>query len=172
MEISKYPCLADLELADDFPDNSGEIDLLIGSDFYWTIATHEVLRTNGGPTAMSSKLGWLLSGSTKTMHSLITITNMTISQGLHQPQTTFEEDELTQIIQNFWQLESLGIQQQSSSEQDEKLFLKNLHYTNTHYEVGLPWVRDPHDLPCHLNMCFNRLKALQYHLMKDSNVLK
>ena len=170
MEISKYPCLADLELADDFSDNSGEIDLLIGSDFYWTIATGEVLRTNGGPTAMSSKLGWLLSGPTEAMHSLITIANMTISQGLHQPQTTSEEDELTQILQNFWQLESLGIQQQSSSEQDEKLFLRNLRYTNTRYEVGLPWVRDPHDLPCHLNMCFNRLKLLQYRLMKDTNV--
>ena len=102
IEISKYPCLADLELADDFSDNSGEIDLRIGSDFYCTIGTGEVLHTNGGPTAMSSKLGWLLSGPTKGMYSLITITKMTIRQGLHQPQTTFEEDGLTQILQNFW----------------------------------------------------------------------
>ena len=55
------------------------------------------------------------------MYSLITISNMTISQGLHQPQTTSEEDELIQILQNFWQLESLGIQQQSLSEQDEQV---------------------------------------------------
>ena len=34
MEINKYPYLVDLELADDFSDNSGKIDLLIGSDFY------------------------------------------------------------------------------------------------------------------------------------------
>lgn len=172
MEINKYPCLADLELADDFSDSSGEIDILIGSDFYWTIATGEVLRTNGEPTAMSSKLGWLLSGPTEGMHSLITITNMTIIQGLHQLQTTSEEEELKQILQNFWQLESLGIQHQSLSEQDEKLFLRNLRYTNTHYEVGLPWIRDVHDLPCHLNLCFNRVKTLQYRLMKDSNVLR
>ena len=122
---------------------------------------------------MSSKLGWLLSGPTEGIYSLITISKMTISQGLlHQPQTTSEEDELTQILQNFWQLESLGIQQQSMCEQDEKLLLSNLRYIDTHYEVGLRSIRDAHDMSCHLNMCFNRVKALQYHLMKESSMLR
>ena len=54
----------------------------------------------------------------------------------------------------------------------EETFLRNLRYTDAHYEVGLPWIRDAHDLPCHLNMCFNRVKALQFRLMKDSKVLR
>ena len=80
MDINKYQCLADLDLADDFSEESDDIDLLVGSDFYWTIATGEVLCTNGGPTAMSSKLGWLLSGPLEGTYNLITINNMAISQ--------------------------------------------------------------------------------------------
>ena len=71
---------------------------------------------------MSSKLSQLLSRLTEGMYSLITITIMTVSQGLYQPQNTSEEFELTQILQNFWQLGSRGIKQQSLSKQDENCF--------------------------------------------------
>lgn len=172
VEVNKYPCLADLELADDFSDDSGDIDLLIGSDFYWSIITGEVLRTNGGPTAMNSKLGWLLSGPTDGTYSLITLTNLSISEQLHLPIATSEEDELTKTLKNFWQLESLGIQPESLPEPHEMMFLKNLQFNGTHYEVGLPWTRDAHDLPSHLNMCLNRTKALQNRLLKDIGVLR
>ena len=126
MDINKYPCLADLDLADDFSEESGDIDLLVSSDFYWTIATGEVLRTNGGPTVMSSKLGWLLSGPLEGMYNLITINNMAISQRLHQPQATLEQDELIQILRNFWELKCLGIQSQTLPERHEELFLRTL----------------------------------------------
>ena len=132
----------------------------------------EVLRTNGGPTAMNSKLGWLLSGPTDGTYNLITLTNLSISQRLHLPIATSEEDELTKILKNFWQLESLGIQPESLHEPLESMFLKNVQFNGTHYEVGLPWSRDAHDLPCHLTMCLNRAKALQNRLLKDSGVLR
>ena len=67
-----------------------------------------------------------------------------------------------QILRNFWELECLGIQSQASPERHEELLLRTLHYTDAHYEVGLPWIRDAHDLPCHLNMCFKQVKALQF----------
>ena len=38
------------------------IDILIGSDQYWQLVTGEVVKSKSGPTAMNTKLGWVLSG--------------------------------------------------------------------------------------------------------------
>ena len=56
------PHLEGLELADDQSDPRGSIDLLIGSDHYWDIVIGHTRRGINGPTAVSSSLGWLLSG--------------------------------------------------------------------------------------------------------------
>ena len=50
IKVDPYPCLRELELADDSRDKPSAIDVLIGSDYYWTIVTGEVMRINGGPT--------------------------------------------------------------------------------------------------------------------------
>ena len=42
-------------------DNSFEISLLIGADHYWDVIKDDIVRGDG-PTAMSSKIGYLLSG--------------------------------------------------------------------------------------------------------------
>lgn len=39
-----------------------EIDLLIGSDHYWKLVTSRVVKGTGGPTAIETRLGWVLSG--------------------------------------------------------------------------------------------------------------
>ena len=39
-----------------------EVDILIGSDQYWQIVTGEVRRGESGPTALHTRLGWVLSG--------------------------------------------------------------------------------------------------------------
>lgn len=38
--------------------------MLIGSDYYWDLVTGGVCRGNVGPTAIHTKLGWVLSGPT------------------------------------------------------------------------------------------------------------
>ena len=53
----------------DFADYSDgrsslEVDVLIGSDYYWDLVTGSVCRSEGGPTAIHTKLGWVLSGPT------------------------------------------------------------------------------------------------------------
>ena len=53
--IEKY---SHLELAD--PPSGDEelnIDILIGSEYYWKLVTGEVIRGDGGPTAVHTKLG-------------------------------------------------------------------------------------------------------------------
>ena len=55
--------IKDLDLADT-REGELDVDLLIGSDFYWSIFSGTVLRGDWcGPVALESKVGWILSGS-------------------------------------------------------------------------------------------------------------
>ena len=42
-----------------------EVDLLIGSDFYWDFVSGEMRRGDKGPVAAKTTLGWILSGPTE-----------------------------------------------------------------------------------------------------------
>jgi len=82
VHLDKYPQLCDLDLADPPGENAEVIDLLIGSDHYWDIVGEELIRTNRGPNAVSSKLGWLLSGP---LHSHVTtFSHLAVGQGYIQ----------------------------------------------------------------------------------------
>ena len=57
---SNYPFLKNLKLADEGLHKEN-IDLMIGTDFYWDIVDGSVKRGNGvAPVALGSKLGWVL----------------------------------------------------------------------------------------------------------------
>ena len=46
-----------------FSQNVGmDVDLLIGSDFYWNFLAGEIRRGEVGSVAMKTKVGWVLSG--------------------------------------------------------------------------------------------------------------
>ena len=57
---SNYPFLKNLKLADEGLHKEN-VDLMIGTDFYWDIVDGSVKRGNGvAPVALGSKLGWVL----------------------------------------------------------------------------------------------------------------
>ena len=65
VEVDQYPHLRELELADqrlDHNDYGENIDILIGSDFYWDVVTGDRIQAENGPVAVSSVSGWLVSG--------------------------------------------------------------------------------------------------------------
>ena len=69
MDTSSVACghLSGLELADPGVDGKDlEIDLLIGSDHYWKVVTGRIVRGDNGPTAIETRLGWILSGPSAT----------------------------------------------------------------------------------------------------------
>ena len=58
--------LSGLKLADSANDGEEfDLDILIGSDYYWQLVTGHVIHGNDGPTAMHTKLGWVLSDPVK-----------------------------------------------------------------------------------------------------------
>ena len=61
-EVVQLPYFRELPLAHPITtDQNFKISMLIGVDHYWDIVEDDIIRGNG-PTAMSSKLGYLLSG--------------------------------------------------------------------------------------------------------------
>ena len=55
--------LLGIELADSADiGNVVEVDMLIGSDFYWSLVAGRVRWGRSGPMAVQTKIGWMLSG--------------------------------------------------------------------------------------------------------------
>ena len=86
ISIEQFPELCDLELADPPSDKSKSIDLLVGSDYYWNIVEEDTVRTDGGPTAIKSKLGWLISGPLTSL--LSSNSTLTLCQGFRELRET------------------------------------------------------------------------------------
>ena len=63
VEVSKYPHLQGLQLADSSKSQNSS-DVLIGSDYYWDFVTGDTVHGEFGPTAINSKFRWLVSAPT------------------------------------------------------------------------------------------------------------
>ena len=142
VEVNAYPHIEGLALADAFDDqDSGSIDVLIGSDNYWNFVTGETIRGDYGPTAISSKLGWLLSGPINGAgtNSVDTFTTNLIISGEFGNRSANGDDELKSTLKQFWETESIEIREpeDSSINQLSKSFLKNIKYEDHRYEVSL-----------------------------------
>ena len=82
--IAQHPHLTGLELADSSGDGSPlPVDLLIGSDYYWELVTGSVCRGTGGPIAIHTKLGWVLSGPASSDKPDQCAMNLSITHVLH-----------------------------------------------------------------------------------------
>ncbi|VDI32537.1 Hypothetical predicted protein [Mytilus galloprovincialis] len=112
---------------------SFELTLLIGADFYWNIVQDKVIRGNG-PTAVSSKLGYLLSGPVpvKNNNQSTSMMNVLIS---HKQETC--------DLEKFWKLESLGIDEKEVDTQlidvMETFAESSITKQNGKYVSKLPW---------------------------------
>ena len=125
-----------LKLADYFDGSQDTIYVLVGSDFYWNIVIGDIV-SGDGPTAISSKLGWLLSGPVKgaTTDNYV-VSNLIVSGELPMRET----DEVTEIMQRFWETESIGIEETLKCQQAFKLAdqFSDISFNGNFYEVGLP----------------------------------
>lgn len=90
--------------------------ILIGSDYYWDIVTGKVIRGESGPTAINSNFGWLLSGPSRdpTNPDQKVVSNLIIMGESELCQATNEHDDLIDSLKQFWETESIGIQQDAT----------------------------------------------------------
>ena len=168
--VKTYNHLCQLDLADITPDETMEVDLLIGSDFYWEFMTGETIRGSEGPIAIISKttLGWVLSGPTGVAEPKKSVVSLVNAHTLWVEGITTNR-ELDGTLRSFWELESLGIEKISNDPASD-------HFSSTlqkdgRYEVSLPW-RGHHDnLPDNYNLSQRRLYGLLKRLQQNPEVL-
>ena len=167
VDLTKLPKLQDLNLADYSSSTSHDvIDILVGSDYYWSIVTGEVMKTETGLVAVNSKLGWLLSGPTDSCTTeIVTHSNLVISSVHPEVLTGPEDDKLHSMLNCFWETESYGTHPESTVDCSHEDFLPGLQFVDSHYQVNLPWNHDKSDLPTHYQLCYNRLRSLQNKLL-------
>ena len=143
--VTSLPYLHELKLAHPLTgEDIFSISLLMGADKYWDIVGNRVIRGEG-PTAVQSKIGYLLSGPLPTP-TTDTATDC-IMNIITSPPDMYD-------LERFWKLETLGIQ----SEKDDKSskYLATYQINCTVFKDGrcsaqLPWkpyrVPDPPPLP-------------------------
>ena len=179
VEISNYPHLNGLALAESVDVSSKRIDILIGADHYYDIVIGEVIRGSAGPVAISSKLGWLLSGPVSFSNdneSRICSGNNVINNNLvldilpSREEVVDESREIVESLDRFWKHESMGI---ANDEQPSKYSPIEIAFKeNQRYEVGLPWKDNISDeLETNYDLSKRRLLSLYNKLKADPKLL-
>lgn len=171
VRAENYEHLKDLELADFDPNSNGDktIDILVGADFYWQFVTGEVVQASNGPTAVSSKLGWLLLGPCPKSSTDDRAINNVILAGEcidNSRIQTDRDDELVNVLKQFWETENIGIKSNiptnSKNQMRRSFFQTSDLRANDTRSVAID---DDYDL------CHNRLRLLHRKLQKQPEIM-
>ena len=147
------------------------VDILVGSDQYWQLVSGKVVRGEDGPTAIQTKLGWVLSGPTNGAVQNDQQQNNLVTTHVLKTATKpvdITNESLDGSLQRFWDLESLGVRPRSVYEE----FEERITFENDRYKVHLTW-KLPHPiLPDNYELSMKRLSNLLKRLNQDPEVLK
>ena len=166
-----YEHISGLDLADsgDVTDELG-IDILVGSDHYWRLVTGRVSKGPHGPTAIETRLGWVLSGPVEGMAQEDTAINFVVTHSTHSLRVdTTDPESLESGLRRFWELESLGILKNEQSVYEK--FTQQISFKQGRYEVHLPWKESHPPLPDNYELCRKRLTRLLNRLNEKPELL-
>ena len=138
------------------------------------IITGESIHGEFGPTAINSKLGWLLSGPTDEQHvheNSNVISNLIIS-GEPLLNEVNEVDEITNMLNCSGKPKASELQTTSTPLSIEAKRNKEISFDGRHYEVALPWKEDCFPRTNNYRMCEIRLRSLHFKLKKDPDLLR
>ena len=158
--VLKHSYLKVLPLTNHVAADDFEIDLLIGADYYWDIVENNTVR-GPGPTAVASKLGYLLSGPSNLND--VSVLNTMIYTTMMSPAP--DDQKLT----DYWELETVDIKDEPNvNKYDfERYRDTNLHLSDGKYTAKLPWKNDHPSLPTNFNICDKRTRSMAKRLSDD-----
>lgn len=143
-------------------EDSFEITVLIGADFYWDFMENNVIKGHG-PTAVESKLGYLLSGPIFDGKD----TRVNTTQILHVATSTVEEEAK---MSQYWDLETLGIKEDSTDPKpmDYTSYCEtHLSHTEKGYQAKLPWQLEHPPLPTNYDVTAKITRKMVQKLSPD-----
>lgn len=171
-----------LQLADTLPvkfENS-TVDILIGNEYYLDLILPERIEIQKGFYLLASKLGWILTGRTQRKYcedeeQVMMITNGNLSLTEYCLHSRVDEClSVKPSIDDFWNLETIGIQDSPYTSDDGKAlrnFNSTLKIENNRYQVTWPWKEEFPDLPENRELAYGRLKSLVHKLQSNSELL-
>ena len=147
-----------------------QVDLLIGSDYYWQLTTGEIRRGEDGPVALHTRFGWVLSGPIAAVNQETSAVNLITTHPVRIDEESDRLKELDDRLRSFWNLESLGV----GIEEDPMLeeFNNSICFKEGRYEVSLPWRESHAPLPTNYQLAARRLQGLHRRLRQDPTVLE
>ena len=169
---SNFPYLNGLKLAHPaLDDEEFDISVLVGADFYWDIVEDRVIR-GPGPTAVKSKVGYLLSGP---MHVHAPVKSEQLSSSVLNIVTPHRVEEWE--IHKFWEIESSGTekdcntnknfdQMEITAYQESSIYLKD-----NKYFAKFPWKPDHPELPSNEMIARKRTHNVINRLAKEPDML-
>ena len=159
-DVNRWPHLKGI----DVPRIEAEIGLLIDSDVPQAMQPTELRESkNGGPFAMRTVLGWMLSGPLGRKDTKVPTSNLI--------DTTAN---LSKQFEDFCNLEfnDSSYEPKMSMSQNDQNALNIMEGTvklsNGHYEIGLPWKNNPPHLENNRPQAENKLEMLKKRLRKDA----
>ena len=164
MDFHKNSHLQGLTLADSYPRDSVQVDVLIGADHYYSFVTGVCKRGSSSESlvAVESCLGWIVTGQVNRQ-----------SRQTSSMLTVVENGGVNETLKRFWELESIGlaeIEDLVMSQEEECAvadFNRGLNFDGHNYEVRLPWKRDPPKLESNYAQALRRLESVERKLRQD-----
>ena len=156
----------DLKFADE--GSGDEIDMLIGSDYYWSLVTGRIVESglSDGLVAIETKLGWVVSGPVvgSSDTSIISVNSSHVL-------SVNCEDSLNDQVKKFWDLETLGIRdiEKSCYEDFEETITRN---EDNRYEINLPFKQNHPIIHDNFEQSKTRLKGLHEQLKRNPDLMK
>ncbi|XP_057308167.1 uncharacterized protein LOC130646050 [Hydractinia symbiolongicarpus] len=150
---ASYPHVEGLELADrNVNCRDLNVNLLIGLDFYYSFFTGKMKKGSGGPVALETTLGWVLSGKYESeeqkQHCLQT-------QHVMKVEVEKKNELLRNELKKFWQVESVGGQEISVIND----FENHIYHDGSRYVTRLPFKPDHDPLPDNYFVSERRLRS-------------
>ena len=162
LSLIDNPHLQGLTLADSYPRNSVQVDVLIGADDYYSFVTGTCKRGENPESlvAVESYFGWIITGPVDSY-----------SKHTSAMLTMVENNEVTASLRRFWELESIVEALNPTMSQEEELavndFNDGLNFDGKNYEVRLPWKRDHPKLENNYAQAVKRLESIERKLKRD-----
>ena len=155
------------------------VEILVGSDYYLDLILPKSIEIQRGFYLLASKLGWTLTGRTQEIYSsedeqVMMITNGTLSLTEYCLHSAVSECTFANSIDDFWNLETIGIQDYPHTLDDERthvIFNRTLKMENDRYQVTWLWIEKFPELPENRELAYGRLKSFIYQLQRNPNLL-
>ena len=148
----------------------GEIDVLLGSDYYWSLISGKIVKSslNDNLVAMETKLGWVVSGA------LCGEGNRSYLSGLVNSDHVIRIDcvsssRLDEEVSKFWDLDTVGIRPHEGSTYDD-FYDTITRNAENRYEIQLPFKQNHPIIHDNYKNSEARLMKL-YEKLKDNRKL-